>query len=137
MDIELLCSESLFRKNLQAGNLLCHEIELTFRTIWLCRFLFSLLIRFKDNKKHTKGFQMYPDGTFYEGDWANDKRNGHGYQSFVCDSTKRTLRIYTGQWQDDYPAGFGMKSFEDGSLYKGEFKRGRRHGWGELSKAFN
>ncbi|XP_035716433.1 MORN repeat-containing protein 3 [Folsomia candida] len=85
---------------------------------------------FKDNMKHGKGYQVYENQTFYEGDWANDKRNGHGYLSFVCPSTKKTLRIYTGEWKDDFPSSEGMKSFPDGGLYKGEFKFGKRHGWG-------
>jgi len=85
---------------------------------------------FKDNVKHGKGLQTYEDDTFYEGDWAEDQRNGHGHLSFVCPSTQKTLRIYTGEWKDDFPNGEGMKSFPDGSLYRGHFKRGRRHGWG-------
>jgi len=80
--------------------------------------------------KHGKGYQTYEDDTFYEGDWTEDKRNGHGQLSFVCPTTKKTLRIYSGEWKDDYPTGEGMKTYPDGSLYRGNFIRGKRTGWG-------
>ncbi|CAL8089345.1 unnamed protein product [Orchesella dallaii] len=86
------------------------------------------------NVKSGKGFQSYEDAngfrTFYEGDWENDKRHGHGFLSFDCDATKKTLRIYSGSWKNDTMSGSGMKSFPDGGLYKGDFRNGMRHGIG-------
>jgi len=87
-----------------------------------------------NNVKCGKGFQTYEDAngfqTCYEGDWANDKRHGHGSLSFDCEATRKTLNIYSGEWQNDKMSGSGMKSFPDGGMYKGDFKEGMRHGQG-------
>lgn len=92
---------------------------------------------YKNNAKNGKGFQSYEDSdgfrTFYEGDWEEDKRHGHGSLSFDCDVTKKTLRIYSGEWKYDKQSGTGMKSFPDGGLYKGDFKNGMRHGQGIIN----
>jgi hypothetical protein len=86
---------------------------------------------YRNDRKHGKGIQTYEDGTIYEGDWANGKRNGHGILSRVLCSQERQ-RIYTGLWKNDKPTGFGLLVYENGGVYEGEFKEGLRHGVGSM-----
>jgi len=108
----------------------CYQKEIKWGTTGFRAAVFGRSLKekytgwFVNDKKHGKGLQTYEDGTFYEGDWENDKRNGYGYLSFVCPTTQKTLRIYTGWWKDGFPTGSGMKSFAKGGLYRGEFKYG-------------
>jgi len=38
---------------------------------------------------------VYKNGEIYEGEWANDKRNGKGVFTFPDDTS------YIGEWKDD------------------------------------
>ena len=55
----------------------------------------------------------YQNGDRYEGDWANDMRNGHGNLCLRCLGilTYGDKERYDGQWKDDKRAGPGIKQF--------------------------
>ena len=40
---------------------------------------------------------------------------------------------FTGVLKNSIPHGLGIQKFTDGSVYKGEFKMGQRHGNGEFT----
>lgn len=52
----------------------------------------------------------------YTGEWANDKRNGHG----VCERSDGLK--YEGQWYNDTKCGYGVTTFKDGSKEEGKYK---------------
>ena len=56
-----------------------------------------------------KGTQTWPDGSMYEGYWADNKANGKG-RLIHADGD-----VYDGQWKDDKAHGFGTYSHLDGA----------------------
>jgi len=66
----------------------------------------------------------YPDGSRYEGEMKDGKREGEG-ALVRPDGTK-----YEGQWQNNVPEGFGTITWPDGRQFKGYWKKGKRHGEG-------
>ena len=79
----------------------------------------------KDGHMHGKGTKHYADGSIYNGEWANGKRNGIGKLTWM--SGKGT---YYGQWKDDLKSGYGEAVFPNGGSYRGEWKDGQIHGYG-------
>ena len=67
-------------------------------------------------KKCGFGFQVWPDGSIYEGYWKNDKANGRG-RLIHADSD-----VYEGLWVDDKAHGYGEYTHTDGAKYCGEWK---------------
>ncbi|KAK2967738.1 hypothetical protein RJ640_012964 [Escallonia rubra] len=83
----------------------------------------------------------------YEGDWVDEKYDGHGVETWAKGSRYRgqyrqglrhgfgvyrfyTGDMYSGEWCNGQCHGFGSRSCEDGSQYTGEFKWGIKHGLG-------
>jgi len=56
-----------------------------------------------------KGRYVYSDGSVYEGEFKNGKKDGRG--------------VYT----------YGSKSINDGSVYKGYFTQGKKNGFGKFT----
>ena len=101
-------------------------------------------------KKCGKGRIEYPDGSIYEGDldndvrqgegvytspnynyegsWKNDKRNGTGIVEY-----HKLKEKYEGSIMNNLPHGKGIYTFNEGSVFSGEFHMGWRHGTGTLS----
>ncbi len=71
----------------------------------------------------------YADGSKYEGEVQNGKRQGHGTW------TRPDGIQYVGQWKNDRPDGQGTITFPDGKKYAGQWKNGKRHGEGVEIKA--
>jgi len=71
----------------------------------------------------------------YVGQWMNDKFNGYGTY-YYNDGIKE---YYEGYWEDGMNEGWGVMHYKDGSYYKGEWHRKKRHGQGllMLSKYIN
>lgn len=66
----------------------------------------------------------YPDGTVYNGNFDNGRRNGLG-----CVTTETLW--YKGMFKDDVPHGRGhMADYESGYEYRGVFVNGARQGQG-------
>ncbi|KAK3023218.1 hypothetical protein RJ639_043330 [Escallonia herrerae] len=83
----------------------------------------------------------------YEGDWVDEKYDGHGVETWAKGSRYRgqyrqglrhgfgvyrfyTGDVYSGEWCNGQCHGFGSRSCEDDSQYTGEFKWGIKHGLG-------
>ena len=62
----------------------------------------------------------YDDGSKYEGDWREDKKEGNGIYQFI----KRSK--YKGQWKNDKRDGNGTFTWKDGDKYIGEYKNGEK-----------
>ena len=73
----------------------------------------------KNNQAWGKGKLIHPDGDIYEGDWEGGKPHGMGSYIHV-DGSK-----YVGQWKNDRQEGNGEETWPDGSVYKGEYKEGK------------
>mgnify|MGYP000878675882 FL=1 len=112
--------------------------------------------QWKNGKKHGRGEQIWPDGTYhkgywrngvakgkgrlihangnvYEGDWHTDKAHGFGVFARTDGS------LYEGEWFEDFQHGYGKESWLDGSQYEGNYYMGTKHGngkflWGDGSK---
>lgn len=98
------------------------------------------------------GKQVWPDGSFYHGDFAGGKRHGRGEGEFVdygsfngewnenhinygfcrypADSEYDSYKGYFGNWRPD---GRGILVHRNGRIYEGDFVRGLPDGEGKLS----
>mmetsp|Transcript_22718 Transcript_22718/g.21896 ORF Transcript_22718/g.21896 Transcript_22718/m.21896 type:complete len:119 (+) Transcript_22718:281-637(+) len=65
------------------------------------------------NKRDGRGYQIWADGSLYEGYWKNDKANGRG-RLIHADGD-----VYEGQWKDDKAHGEGTYKHTDGAMYRG------------------
>lgn len=104
----------------------------------------------KDKKPIREGFgrMEFKDGSFYEGQWIQDKRTGKGrlyYKSGnVYQGTfKQNFRegfgeffyknsgdFYKGNWVGDKKDGKGAYFFHNGEWFEGSFKKDQKHGPG-------
>ncbi len=124
------------------GRLLWHDAQ------WLPRTLTATLVRgeiqgtgelktdkytytgpFLQGMPHGSGAIIYPDGSRYEGDVVDGKREGKG--SLVGSDPIR----YVGEWKGDQPHGWGDMHYWDGGSYEGQFEAGLRQGKGTLTYA--
>jgi len=72
-----------------------------------------------------RGFQIWPDGSLYEGFWGNDsKANGKG-RLIHADGD-----VYEGEWKDDKAHGYGVYMHADGARYEGYWSEDKQHGRG-------
>lgn len=69
----------------------------------------------------------FPDGSSYEGEVKNGKRNGYGIQVYPTGIT------YYGHWENDYQNGYGDLDIDDDWYYSGEWKNGLYDGKGYFS----
>ncbi|KNC48087.1 CMRP Flagellar component [Thecamonas trahens ATCC 50062] len=76
--------------------------------------------------RHGTGVHRYTNGSVYEGEWKDDKRDGRG--KLVSASGE----VYEGEWKADKRHGFGKHVYADGRAYVGPWRRGARHGLGKL-----
>ena len=81
---------------------------------------------FKDNE--FDGFGVFKSKSYkYEGNFLEGKKSGKGkYEDLIKKS------IYEGDFLEDKKNGFGIEKYNDGSIYKGEFKDGVKEGKGNL-----
>ena len=87
---------------------------------------------FKADLKHGKGkFILSPNNPrlveIYDGAWAKDQRHGTGYQVFALTKDEYS---YHGKWRDDCFHGDGLLKYKDGRHYQGNFKEGKKDGYG-------
>ena len=118
---------------------------------------------FSRGLKKGQGQMQYPSGAKYAGEWADNRRHGHGVFSrpivspqfagfqlpnsslisisragpVIASASPWPLKAdeYDGAWKEDLPDGHGVHRQADGSVYEGAFKRGLRHGAGVLTLA--
>ena len=83
--------------------------------------------------KWGKGKMVYASENYYEGNWENNKRNGHGEMHWLSSSER-----YSGNWKDNLQSGFGTHIWLDSGAnnkllrnrYVGYWANGLRHGKG-------
>ncbi|CAM9001829.1 unnamed protein product [Rhodiola kirilowii] len=102
---------------------------------------------FHKGKCSGSGVYYYSMSGKYEGDWIDDKYDGHGVETWARGSRYRGqyrqgLRhgigvyrfysgdVYAGEWSSGQSHGSGAYTCADGSKYVGEFKWGMKHGLG-------
>lgn len=68
-----------------------------------------------NNSRHGRGYQVWSDGSAYEGHWENDKANGYG-RLIHADGD-----VFIGNWKDDKAHGTGKYIHSDGANYDGEW----------------
>jgi hypothetical protein len=73
-----------------------------------------------------EGIYKWADGRNYNGQWVNNKMEGHGV--FIWPDG----RIYNGDYKNDKKDGYGEFEWHDGRKYKGYWKNGKQHGEGEF-----
>lgn len=64
------------------------------------------------------------DGSSYDGNWADDRREGKGIWKFT------NGEVYDGHWHSDKRFGKGKLTLPDGSSYDGEWVNNRKEGKG-------
>jgi hypothetical protein len=86
---------------------------------------------FKEGLKHGKGKwkkqQNVTPCNQYDGEYAQDRKNGYGV--FTWESGN----VYRGSYLDDERDGYGEMFWTDGSIYQGEWKQGIQHGYGKMT----
>jgi len=85
-----------------------------------------------NNKKNGYGVQVFPNGQKYEGQWANGMRNGEGTLWVPVGKAAKLRKLYVGGWQDDKRHGRGTCFFKDGQFFQGSWDQGKMHGHGTL-----
>ena len=75
--------------------------------------------------KEGYGKMIYADGSSYEGNFKNSKKDGLGKYKYNFSGS-----IYEGDWKEDKQEGLGTIIYEDGSVYKGRLKDGAYDGYG-------
>eukprot|EP00927_Polykrikos_kofoidii_P086962 TRINITY_DN9897_c0_g1_i2.p1 TRINITY_DN9897_c0_g1~~TRINITY_DN9897_c0_g1_i2.p1 ORF type:complete len:539 (+),score=70.13 TRINITY_DN9897_c0_g1_i2:45-1661(+) len=79
-----------------------------------------------DGKRNGRGTLTLADGTLYQSDWRDDKRHGEGQEVFPDGSR------FSGCYEDGFRSGLGVMTWPEGSRYSGQFARGRANGEGHL-----
>jgi hypothetical protein len=61
----------------------------------------------------------FGDGSYYSGDFKNNKFNGFGTHSW------KDGQVYEGQWVDNEMHGKGRHNWADGRSYEGEYDKSK------------
>ena len=88
---------------------------------------------YKDGSKYTGSFEggvrqgrgtlRYPNGGYYEGEWAQDKYHGKG--RYVCSGG-----VYVGTFEAGELSGRGVFRWPNGDVYEGQWEANAAHGVG-------
>lgn len=76
--------------------------------------------------KNGYGVWRSPKGSYYEGQWVNNRQHGPGL-------FKHKTSTYKGEFKNFLKDGFGQQNFANGDKYVGQYKEGRPHGKGKYS----
>jgi hypothetical protein len=82
---------------------------------------------FQSGKCHGQGEETAPDGSVYDGEWANDAWHGFGHWQGAPGAGS-----YKGSWRAGQRHGEGSQEQEDGSVFEGHWLRGQINGRGTL-----
>lgn len=81
------------------------------------------------NRFHGKGMYTYTNGSVYEGQWVDGRKQGQGRQ------TQPDGSVYVGEWRDNLQNGKGRMRWASGDVYEGEWSDGHMHGRGVYTSA--
>jgi len=97
-----------------------------FRWFYEChkKAVFPELVEGETTSKFTRGFELFPDGSIYKGEWKNHTKHGKGIQIWLEGD------VYKGYWKDGKRSGYGLHVWPDGHLYEGFYEDDKRHGPG-------
>lgn len=87
---------------------------------------------FKNGKRNGNGKSVAANNITYEGHWKDNKREGAGNASYKAkgyDFGNKNF-TYEGTWKNDMMEGSGKYIFSDGSYYTGQLKENRFEGKG-------
>ena len=84
---------------------------------------------FSNGEFHGKGIIRYENGKTFNGEFNNGKKVGEGVLT-IKHGEDGPEEKYVGEFQDDYYHGFGKYTFKDGSVYEGNWDRGKKSGKG-------
>ena len=94
--------------------------------------------QWKDGEKNGKGTYTNINGVNFLGNWVNDKLEGKNHvqvTTVTLDKIKQTEKPsnaqYSGCIQGDCENGSGAYKYENGDVYNGEWKDGKRNGSGD------
>lgn len=79
-----------------------------------------------NGKKEGKGTIRWTSGNTFTGNFSRDKRNGYGIFRWPDGS------YYEGDWYDDQKSGKGTFVWANGKMYEGQWKYGKTNGKGIL-----
>ena len=71
-----------------------------------------------------KGKYTWANGSYYDGDWVNNKKQGSGEYKFIDGS------LFSGNWINDKRDGFGKLISSNGDTFEGMYKNNMRNGEG-------
>ena len=71
-----------------------------------------------------KGKYTWANGSYYDGDWVNNKKQGSGKYKFNDGS------LFSGNWINDTMDGFGKSISSSGNTFEGMYKNNMRNGEG-------
>lgn len=81
------------------------------------------------NRFHGHGVYTYTNGSIYEGQWVDGRKQGQGKQMQPDGS------VYTGEWRDNQMHGKGRMRWDNGDSYDGTWSDGHMHGKGVYTSA--
>ena len=77
----------------------------------------------QDGKRQGPGVQEWPDGTYFKGEWSENKACRFGY---FCNANGDSLQ---GWWVNDKSNGKGLFKYTSGNYYDGDWKNNKRTGF--------
>ena len=87
--------------------------------------------KFLNGLRHGNGTESYPNNTYYDGEFKNNKKDGFG----TLLSTDQSI-LHTGLWKNDLCVGEGVKFYKNHESYlkfEGSFLQGTQSGPGMLT----
>ncbi len=81
------------------------------------------------NRFHGQGVYTYTNGSVYEGQWVDGRKQGQGKQ------TQPDGSVYVGEWRDNLQNGKGRMRWANGDSYEGQWSDGHMHGQGVFLSA--
>ena len=86
-----------------------------------------------NNKREIKGIMYYKNGSKYEGEYKNDKKQGKGIFTSQNYNNPNLIGIkYEGEFNNDKIEGYGIGTYTSGDKYEGEWKDNKQYGRGTL-----
>lgn len=77
-----------------------------------------------EGRRNGKGKYTWADGSYYDGDWVNNKKQGLGEYKFNDGS------LFSGNWINDKRDGFGKSISSSGNTFEGMYKNNMKNGEG-------